>query len=168
MEKESHVIALNFDLEQNTDNATLIDKRHKEHKNAFEQTSWIGKYDEIQYFLSKIKARVDDLLNIHGLSVRLVLSDSPRNDVKINDARPVPPFRCEEIERNQLAREWKSWKSSLEFYFEAYGVSDQKVMRAKLLHFGGNQLQRVCENLPDANKIPVVSTKENWFDAAIA
>lgn len=87
--------------------------------------------------------------------------------LQIDDARPVPPFRCEEIERNQLAKEWKSWKSALQIYFEAYGISDQKVMRAKLLHFGGKQLQRVYENLPNVNKIPLVSTQDNWYDVAV-
>lgn len=87
---------------------------------------------------------------------------------QIDDSRPVQPFRCEEIERNQLAKEWKSWKTALEIYFEAYGISDQKVMRAKLLHFGGKQLQNVYANLPDVDKLPVVSVQLNWYDAAIA
>lgn len=41
-------------------------------------------------------------------------------------------------------------------------------MRAKLLHFGGKQLQRVYENLPDIDKLPLVSTKSNWYDVAVA
>ncbi|XP_062557808.1 uncharacterized protein LOC134222664 [Armigeres subalbatus] len=85
----------------------------------------------------------------------------------IDDTRPVCPFRCEEIERNQLAKEWKSWKTALEIYFEAFSISDQKVMRAKLLHFGGKQLQRVYANLPDVDKLPLVSTQQNWYDVAI-
>ncbi|KXJ68118.1 hypothetical protein RP20_CCG005609 [Aedes albopictus] len=41
-------------------------------------------------------------------------------------------------------------------------------MRAKLLHFGGKQLQRVYENLPDADKLPLISTNPNWYDYAVA
>lgn len=89
-------------------------------------------------------------------------------NLQIDESRPIPPFRCEEIGKNQLAKEWKCWRSALEIYFEAYDVSDQKKMRAKLLHFGGKQLQRVYENLPDADKLPLVSTKSNWYDHAIA
>ncbi|XP_062550637.1 uncharacterized protein LOC134215466 [Armigeres subalbatus] len=85
----------------------------------------------------------------------------------IDESRALPTFRCEEIDKNQLAKEWKAWKSALEIYFDAYDVSDQRKMRAKLLHLGGKQLQRVYENLPDNNKIPLVSTKENWYDVAV-
>ncbi|XP_062557585.1 uncharacterized protein LOC134222456 [Armigeres subalbatus] len=85
----------------------------------------------------------------------------------IDESRALPAFRCEEIDKNQLAKEWKAWKSALEIYFDAYDVSDQRKMRAKLLHLGGKQLQRVYENLPDNNKIPLVSTKENWYDVAV-
>ena len=41
-------------------------------------------------------------------------------------------------------------------------------MRAKLFHFGGKQLQRVYENLPDIDKLPLVSTQSNWYDFAVA
>ncbi|XP_055604561.1 uncharacterized protein K02A2.6-like [Uranotaenia lowii] len=41
-------------------------------------------------------------------------------------------------------------------------------MRAKLLHFGGKQLQRVYENLPDVDKQPLISIKANWYDIAIS
>lgn len=88
-------------------------------------------------------------------------------DSQIDEARALPPFRCEEIERNQLAKEWKSWKSALEIYFEAYDVTDQRKMRAKLLHFGGKQLQRVFDSLPEKDKIPTVATTANWYDLAV-
>lgn len=88
--------------------------------------------------------------------------------MQIDEARPIPPFRCEEIGKNQLAKEWKSWKSALEIYFEAYDITDQKKMRAKLLHFGGKQLQQVYESLPDVDKLPLISTKPNWYDVAVS
>lgn len=90
------------------------------------------------------------------------------NFSQIDETRPIPPFRCEEIGKNQLAKEWKSWKSALEIYFDAYDISDQKKMRAKLLHFGGKQLQRVYENLPDTDKLHLVSLKANWYDIAVS
>ncbi|XP_052564009.1 uncharacterized protein K02A2.6-like [Culex pipiens pallens] len=86
----------------------------------------------------------------------------------MEDARPVPQFRCEEIEKNRLYNEWKIWKRALECYFDAYDIKDQKKMRAKLLHLGGPQLQRVFENLPDRENFPVVSTKKKkWYTVAI-
>lgn len=66
-----------------------------------------------------------------------------------------------------MAKEWKAWKSALEIYFEAYDVTDQRKMRAKLLHFDGQQLQRVYENLPDSDKIPLVAIKTNCYDIAV-
>lgn len=78
---------------------------------------------------------------------------------QMEDARPVPQFRCEEIEKNRLYNEWKIWKRALECYFDAYDIKDQKKMRAKLLHLGGPQLQRVFENLPDRENFPVVSVE---------
>lgn len=88
--------------------------------------------------------------------------------MQIDEARQIPPFRCEEIGKNQLTKEWKSWKSALEIYFEAYDITDQKKMRAKLLHFGGKQLQQVYESLPDVDKLPLISTKPNWYDVAVS
>lgn len=82
-------------------------------------------------------------------------------------ARPIPQFCCEQIERTKLAREWKSWKTSLEFYFEAHDIHDQKMKRAKMLHLGGTQLQRVFTNLPDADKVPLVAWEKRWYDTAI-
>lgn len=83
------------------------------------------------------------------------------------EMRAIPPFCCEQIERSRLAREWKSWKCGLECYFEAHGVQDQKIMRAKLLYLGGPQLQRVFANLPDTEKFPLVSLEKHWYDLAV-
>lgn len=83
------------------------------------------------------------------------------------EMRPVPPFRCEQIERSKLSREWRSWRNALECYFEAHSIFDQRIKRAKLLFLGGPQLQRVFENLNDTDKIPLVAVKETWYDVAI-
>ncbi|XP_062538771.1 uncharacterized protein LOC134207062 [Armigeres subalbatus] len=83
------------------------------------------------------------------------------------DIRPIAPFCCEQIERTKLAREWRSWKTSLEFYFEAHGIQEQKMKRAKMLYLGGTQLQRVFINLPDTDKVPLVAWEKRWYDTAI-
>lgn len=83
------------------------------------------------------------------------------------DIRAIPPFCCEQIERSRLAREWKSWKGTLECYFEAHNIQEQKIMRAKMLYLGGPQLQRVFANLPDTEKFPLVSIEKQWYDVAV-
>lgn len=85
----------------------------------------------------------------------------------MEDARPLPQFRCVEIEKQKLFKEWKSWKGALECYFDAYGIYDQKQRRAKLLHLGGPQLQHVFQNLPDRENFPLVSLEKQWYDVAI-
>lgn len=86
----------------------------------------------------------------------------------MDDSRAVPPFRCDKIETSKLAREWKAWKESLECYFAAYDITDQKVMRAKMLHLGGSALQTVFKNLKDPDHVPLVAVVPRWYDAAIA
>lgn len=87
---------------------------------------------------------------------------------QMEDSRSIPPFRCNQIESNKLAKEWRVWKSSLECYFEAYGITDQKVMRAKLLHLGGPALQTVFKNLKDHDHVPIVALVPKYYDVAIA
>lgn len=87
--------------------------------------------------------------------------------MQMEESRPVPPFRCNQIETGKLAKEWRSWKESLECYFAAYGIVDQQVMRAKLLHLGGPALQTVFKNLKDRDHIPVASLVPKWYDVAI-
>lgn len=86
---------------------------------------------------------------------------------QMDDSRAVPAFRCDRIEASKLAREWKAWKEGLECYFAAYGVTDQKVMRAKMLHLGGSALQTVFKNLEDHDHVPLVTLVPRWYDAAI-
>lgn len=71
------------------------------------------------------------------------------------------------IETSKLAKEWRSWKESLECYFAAYGITDQQVMKAKLLHLGGPALQTVFKNLKDRDHMPVVSLVPKWYDVAV-
>lgn len=85
----------------------------------------------------------------------------------MTDTRPVPQFRCEEIEKSKLFREWNDWKSGLERYFDANEITDQYKKRAKLLYLGGPQLDKVFSNLPDANRFPVVATEKKYYDVAI-
>lgn len=86
--------------------------------------------------------------------------------LQMEEMRPIPPFRCNQIETSKLAKEWRAWKESLECYFAAYEITDQKVMRAKLLHLGGPALQTVFRNLKDHDHVPMVAL--NWgYDAAV-
>lgn len=85
----------------------------------------------------------------------------------MEESRPVPQFRCDDIEKNKLNKEWRIWKGALECFFDAYDIVDQKKKRAKLLHFGGPQLQRVFYNLPTRENFPLVSTEKQWYDVAI-
>lgn len=85
----------------------------------------------------------------------------------MEESRQIPPFRCESIEKGKLSREWETWKWSLECYFEAYSVSDQKIKRAKLLHLGGVELQRIFRSLPEHDKTPLVALEPKVYDFAI-
>ncbi|XP_055584948.1 uncharacterized protein K02A2.6-like [Uranotaenia lowii] len=84
----------------------------------------------------------------------------------MQDSRPVPAFRCDQIEAGKLAKEWKTWKEGLECYFAAYDVTDQFQKRAKLLHLGGPALQVVFKNLKDYNHVPLVTLEPRWYDCA--
>lgn len=85
----------------------------------------------------------------------------------MEESRGVPPFRCDRIESAKLAKEWKRWKESLDCYFEAYGITDQRVKRAKLLHLGGSALQTVFRNLGDPEHVPLVALDPKYYDMAI-
>ncbi|XP_058811184.1 uncharacterized protein K02A2.6-like [Topomyia yanbarensis] len=85
----------------------------------------------------------------------------------MDESRPIPPFKCEAIEKHRLSREWEVWKGSLECYFEAYGVEDQRMKKAKLLHLGGIDLQRIFKSLPDHNKVPMVTLEPKVYNLAI-
>ncbi|XP_062701836.1 uncharacterized protein LOC109416329 [Aedes albopictus] len=81
--------------------------------------------------------------------------------------RAIPPFRCNDIEKTKLHKEWQVWKRSLEYYFEAEDITDQKRRRAKLLHLGGPQLQALFQSLPNSEKFPVVSIEKAYYDVAV-
>ncbi|XP_055634095.1 uncharacterized protein K02A2.6-like [Toxorhynchites rutilus septentrionalis] len=86
----------------------------------------------------------------------------------MDGTRPLPQFRCEELEKSKLHHEWRDWRSSLERYFEANDITDQHKKRAKLLYLGGPQLDKIFMNLPEGNKFPLVATEKNYYDVAIA
>ena len=85
----------------------------------------------------------------------------------MEETRQIAPFRCDIIEKGKLSREWETWKWSLECYFEAFNITDQKMKRAKLLHLGGVELQRVFRSLPDHDKMPLVTLNPKAYDLAI-
>lgn len=85
----------------------------------------------------------------------------------MDESRPIPMFRCEQIESGKLAKEWQEWKSSLQYYFDSYQIVDQKLMRAKMLHFGGPQLQKVFRTLDGTDEFPLVVMQKPWYDQAI-
>ena len=85
----------------------------------------------------------------------------------MQDSRPVPAFRCDQIETGKLAKEWKTWKEALECYFAAYDITDQYAKRAKLLHLGGPALQVVFKNLKDHDHVPLVTLEPKWYDSAV-
>ncbi|XP_055607097.1 uncharacterized protein K02A2.6-like [Uranotaenia lowii] len=85
----------------------------------------------------------------------------------MDESRPLPMFRCEQIENSKLAKEWREWKDSLEFYFDSYQITDQKIKRSKMLHFGGPQLQRVYKSLEGTEDFPLVMLEKPWYDTAI-
>ncbi|XP_055603534.1 syntaxin-16 [Uranotaenia lowii] len=66
---------------QPSDNLALLNNGPD--NNVLEHPIWIGRYEEIHYLLSKIKTRIDDLLNIQNNTVRSVLSESVEDEKKI-------------------------------------------------------------------------------------
>ncbi|XP_062701591.1 uncharacterized protein K02A2.6-like [Aedes albopictus] len=86
---------------------------------------------------------------------------------QMDENRPLPMFRCEQIESSKLAKEWREWKDSLEFYFDSYQITDQKIMRSKMLHFGGPQLQKVFKSLEGTEDFPLIMLEKRWYDVAI-
>ncbi|XP_055604470.1 uncharacterized protein LOC129752724 [Uranotaenia lowii] len=86
----------------------------------------------------------------------------------MDESRPLPMFRCEQIENGKLAKEWREWKDSLEFYFDSYQITDQKIKRSKILHFGGPQLQKVYKSLEGTEDFPLVMVEKPWYDVAIS
>ncbi|XP_055615667.1 uncharacterized protein LOC129761868 [Toxorhynchites rutilus septentrionalis] len=82
-------------------------------------------------------------------------------------SRVIPPFRCNDVEKTKLHKEWEVWKRSLEYYFEAEDIIDQKKKRAKLLHLGGPQLQALFQSLPDSEKFASVAIERQYYDVAV-
>lgn len=85
----------------------------------------------------------------------------------MDEGRPLPMFRCEQIEAAKLAKEWQEWKGSLQCYFDSYNITDQKTMRAKMLHLGGPQLQKVFRSLEGTEEFPIILLEKPWYDLAV-
>lgn len=85
----------------------------------------------------------------------------------MDSSRAICQFRCNEIDKTKLHKEWDVWKTSLEYYFEAEEIVDQKKKRAKLLHLGGPQLQSLFQSLPDREKYSYVTPEKQYYDVAI-
>ncbi|XP_055585193.1 uncharacterized protein K02A2.6-like [Uranotaenia lowii] len=85
----------------------------------------------------------------------------------MEENRPLPMFRCEQIESKKLAKAWREWKGSLEYYFDSYEINDQKIKRSKMLHLGGPQLQKVFRSLEGTEDFPVVLLEKRYYDLAI-
>ncbi|XP_055618740.1 uncharacterized protein LOC129763570 [Toxorhynchites rutilus septentrionalis] len=85
----------------------------------------------------------------------------------MDESRPLSMFRCEQIESSKLAKEWMEWKLALEYYFDSYQITDQKLMRSKMLHLGGPQLQKVFRNLEGTEDFPMVLLEKPWYNHAV-
>lgn len=85
----------------------------------------------------------------------------------MDESRALPMFKCEQIESSRLAKEWQEWKGTLECYFDSYQITDQKLMRAKMLHLGGPQLQRVFRSLEGTEDFPVILFVKPWYSKAV-
>lgn len=56
-----------------------------------------------------------------------------------------------EIKSFKLNDDWEKWQRSLDIYFQANAITNDEIKRAKLLHFGGTDLQDLFFVLPGAN-----------------
>ncbi|XP_058828394.1 syntaxin-16 isoform X2 [Topomyia yanbarensis] len=68
-----------------TDNVALLDISTRKSVQLTNQPNWIGKYEEIQFLISKIETRIEDLLRIHDTKVRSVLNEDPENELKVHE-----------------------------------------------------------------------------------
>lgn len=64
-----------------------------------------------------------------------------------------------------MHNDWEKWQRSLDIYFLANSITDDEIKRAKLLHYGGTELQDLFYILPGANveKSPEI----NVYDIAV-
>ncbi|XP_055631725.1 uncharacterized protein LOC129771752 isoform X2 [Toxorhynchites rutilus septentrionalis] len=77
--------------------------------------------------------------------------------IQMDSSRVIPSFRCNEIEKTKLHKEWQIWIRSLDYYFEAEDITD----------LGGSQLQAIFQSLPDSEKFAMVSLEKAYYDVAI-
>lgn len=60
-------------------------------------------------------------------------------------------FSQREIKQFQLQDDWEKWQRGLDIYFLANSITNDEIKRAKLLHYGGTELQDLFYVLPGAN-----------------
>uniref|UniRef100_A0A8D8H5C5 Syntaxin-16 n=1 Tax=Culex pipiens TaxID=7175 RepID=A0A8D8H5C5_CULPI len=83
--KKIHVSLYSNRFKANLQTVGLLDRQSGESSNFIEQPTWICKYDEAQYLLSKIKSRVNDLLRVQNSTARSVLSESREDELKVQE-----------------------------------------------------------------------------------
>ena len=64
-------------------------------------------------------------------------------------ALPYPPQFDPDSDPTSTAIRWSEWRESLDIYFIAAAVTDDKQKRALLLHLGGPSLQKVFKGLEE-------------------
>lgn len=70
-------------------------------------------------------------------------------------------FLCDSF-GSRVGREWERWKRAFDHYVIAAGIENAATKKSHLLHYGGEQLQDVFENLPPETQGP---KSENFVDA---
>ncbi|XKL66312.1 hypothetical protein PGB90_009732 [Kerria lacca] len=73
---------------------------------------------------------------------------------------PVPTFSV----KSASAEDWTKWKRELELYFEAENITAIAKKKAKLLFYGGRELQDLFYSLPTP---PELTAPENAYTQAI-
>ncbi|XP_065222486.1 uncharacterized protein LOC135847033 [Planococcus citri] len=67
-----------------------------------------------------------------------------------NGRSPVPPFPVD----TGTYQDWDEWKKTLEFYFTAEKVTDPAIKQAKLILYGGKDMQKMYYSFPIVTKLP--------------
>lgn len=70
----------------------------------------------------------------------------------------LKPFLCNSMDPARLRVSWEKWKRAFQIYASAEKITDKKVLKNKLLHLGGLELQDVffanpVEDDEDAEKL---------------
>lgn len=79
----------------------------------------------------------------------------------------IKPFLCENLDADILREEWTKWLRSFELYLISEEIGNVVKKKNKLLHLGGQQLQTVIFNLPDALVDYVAAQKTDVYGILI-